>query len=160
VTTDDFLSSLELSLELKDELFVVFSRDGILQPPCVDFLQKAYSDQFRIIAPSSVPTVEGLHSLNRSNALETGLIERSYQVLRRFMRLTSWPKILIINNMESISADQALALRGCLSEQEWDKASDWPESIILVLKRGNGLSADLKKFVRAVINPDAVIGED
>jgi hypothetical protein len=76
------------------------------------------------------------------------------------MRLTSWPKILIINNMESISADQALALRGCLSEQEWDKASDWPESIILVLKRGNGLSADLKKFVRAVINPDAVIGED
>jgi hypothetical protein len=156
VTAEDFLSSLAFSLRHERELFVVFSPDGILQMPCVDFFEKVYSNQFRIIGASSVPTVEGLHSLNRSNAQETGLIERSYQVLRRFMGLTSWPKILIINNIESISADQALALRGCLN----DKASDWPESIILVLKRDNGLPADLKKFVRGVIDPDTVIDDD
>jgi hypothetical protein len=78
-----------------------------------------------------------------------------------------WPWILIISNTESLSADQAVALRGCLNEREsdaqdsshskskslYDDRRDWPRSIIFVLKQGEFLPAHLRKFVRKVLKP-------
>jgi hypothetical protein len=82
------------------------------------------------------------------------LARRPYQVLLQFMGLLSWPKILIINHIESLSADQVSLLSGCLSFQERDRPIDWPGSIILILKKNNYLSGDLREFVRNVIGDD------
>ena len=145
------LVHLDVLLRMGTALFVVLSPDGTLQTRCDELLQRMYPDQFRIVGPSSVPT-KG--ELNRSIDSETGAAERPYQVLLQFMGLLSWPKILIINHIESLSTDQVSLLSGCLTFQERDRPIDWPGSIILVLKKNNYLSDDLRKFVRNVIGDD------
>jgi hypothetical protein len=103
--------------------------DGVIDPPCSEILQNEYSGQYRILAPSNIPTLDQLKGVTVSTVAETGKIERSYQALRRFMGIEVWPSILMIANIETLSDDQALALRCCLKEQEFDKATDWPGSI-------------------------------
>jgi hypothetical protein len=152
---DTFIWLLDSSLQDGTPLFCIFSPDGTLQMPCAELLRTKYSGQFKIVGPSSVPTIKELHRVNRSTPLETGEIERSYQGLLRFIGCKNWPEILIISNTESLSADQALALRGCLNERESDEPTDWPRSIIFVLKQGESLPADLHKFVWKVLEPDA-----
>jgi hypothetical protein len=151
---DLVLVHLDVLLRMGTALFVVLSPDGTLQTRCDELLQRMYPDQFRIVGPSSVPTKGEWGRLNRSIDSETGFTERPYQVLRKFMGLLSWPKILIINHIESLSADQVSLLSGCLTFQERDQPIDWPGSIILILKKNNYLSGDLRKFVRNVIGND------
>ena len=151
---DFVLVYLDMLLRMGTALFVVFSPDGALQTRCEELLRRMYPDQFRIVGPSSVPTEGEWGRLNRSIDSETGVAERPYQVLRKFMGLLSWPKILIINHIESLSTDQVSLLSGCLTFQERDRPIDWPGSIILVLKKNNYLSGDLRKFVRNVIGDD------
>ena len=153
------VEQLSICMEHGTPIFCIFSPDGTLQIPCLQFLQTEYSGQFTIIGASSIPTVEELNRTIYSTALTTREIERSYQGLLRFIGFKSCPRILIISNTESLSTDQALALRGCLNEMESDQgrgshASDWPRSIIFVLKQGEFLPDDLHKFVHAVIDPD------
>jgi hypothetical protein len=150
MSDDALLMSLEISLRHWTPIFCLLSPDGTLQLPCVQFIQTEYSGQFRIVGASSFPTVK---ELNRT-------IERSYQGLLRFIGFKSWPWILVISNTESLSADQALALRGCLNEMEWDKPKDWPRSIIFVLKQGESLPDDLHKFVHEIIAPDDATDDD
>ncbi len=148
------LVQLDVLLRMGTALFLVLSPDGTLQTRCDELLQRKYPDQFRIVGPSSVPTKGEWGRLNRSIDSETGVTERPYQVLRQFMGLLSWPKILIINHIESLSADQVSLLSGCLTFQERDQPINWPGSIILILKKNNYLSGDLRKFVRNVIRDD------
>ena len=136
-------------------VFCIFSPDGTLQLPCTKLLETEYSGRFRVIGASSIPTIEQLKRVIYSAGLETREIKRSYQRLLRFIGFKDWPQILIISNTESLSADQALALRGCLNEQEVDKPSAWPRSIIFILKQGEFLSDDLHKFVWVVLDPEA-----
>jgi hypothetical protein len=151
---DLVLVHLDVLLRMGTALFVVLSPDGTLQTGCDELLQTMYPDQFRIVGPSSVPTKEEWGRLNRSIDSETGVTETPYQVLRQFMGLLSWPKILIINHIESLSADQVSLLSGCLIFQERDQPIDWPGSIILILKKNNCLPGDLRKFVRNVIGEE------
>jgi hypothetical protein len=154
MSDDKLLTCLRIGLRHWTPIFCIFSRDGNLQMRGVQFLQNGYSDQFRIVSASSVPTAEELNSTIFSTELTTREIERSYQGLLRFLGFKSWPWILIISNTESLSADQALALRGCLNERESDEPSDWPRSIIFVSKQGEFLPDDLHTFVHGVIVPD------
>jgi hypothetical protein len=151
---DLVLVYLDVLLRMGTALFVVLSPDGALQTRCKELLQRMYPDQFQIVGPSSVPTKAGWGRLNRSIDSETEVTERPYQVLRKFMGLLRWPKILIINHIESLSAEQVSLLSGCLTFQERDRPIDWPGSIIFILKKNNYLSDDLRKFVKNVIADD------
>jgi hypothetical protein len=136
------------------ELFVTMTIDGVIDPPCSEILQNEYSGQYQILAPSNIPTVDQLKGVTVCAVAETGKIERSYQALRKFMGIEVWPSILMIANIESLSDDQALALRCCLKEKEFDKATDWPRSIGFILSKGASLHPNLHKFVRSVMDVD------
>src|ERR1700733_1932796 len=90
---DLVLVYLDVLLRMGTALFVVLSPDGALQTRCEELLRRMYPDQFQIVGPSSVPTEGEWGRLNRSIDSETGVTERPYQELRKFMGLLSWPKI-------------------------------------------------------------------
>jgi hypothetical protein len=152
----DWLINFHLSVGT--EVIVIVTPDGLLDLNCVEVLRKKYGEHFQILAPSNVPTLEQMNGVKISTAVETDSSERSYQALRRFMGLPIWPQILFISNIETLSEDQALCLRSCLSEQEFDneseKPTDWARTIGFMLKKGVSLNRDLSKFVRAVIKVD------
>jgi hypothetical protein len=133
------------------KVFALVTADGLLDSSCAELLETEYSEQFQTVAPSSVPTIEQLRDVRHSTLADTGNVERSYQTLRRFIGLQVWPRILIISNSETLSNDQALCLRGCLSEQESDKHRDWPRSIIFIVKKDKGLNKNLIDFVRVTM---------
>ena len=99
-----------------------------------------------------MPNVEGLNDWQRQVAINTHVFLRTYAALEGILGFEKWPAFLIVENVETLSDDQALTLRGCFAEQEWDEPEDWPKSIVLVLKEGSFLHRDLHKFVRCVIS--------
>jgi hypothetical protein len=168
MSDDELLICLKASLRHWTPVFCIISPDGTLQRRGAQFLQTEYSGQFRTVGASSVPTQDELYEITFSS--ESPEIERSYQGLLKFIGFKSSPWILIISNTESLSADQALTLRGCLDDRDsdvrnnsysksksmYDTVSDWPRSIIFVLKQGESIPDDLGRFVYAVIDSDAV----
>jgi hypothetical protein len=168
MSDDELLICLKASLRRWTPIFCIISPDGTLQRRGAEFLQSEYSGRFKTVGASSFPTQDELYEITFSSASPE--IERSYQGLLKFIGCKSSPWILIISNTESLSADQALTLRGCLSEREsdvrthsgsWSKSlfeafSDWPRSMIFVLKQDESLPDELGKFVIGVIDSDAV----
>jgi hypothetical protein len=130
--------------------FALSTPDGKFEPDAAEFLtQSGY--EYRDFPAASIPTIDALNESRRSTLLATGDYPRTYEELRIFLGLKTWPRVLIISNAESLSADQALNLRGCLNELESDRPTERMQSLCLLLKYGCFLSKDLDKFVTIAI---------
>jgi hypothetical protein len=124
---------------------------GVLAEAELKLLRKCSEDHFESRSATEIPHVKDINEWQRQVATETHVFLRSYAALEGILGFKKWPECFALENVETLSDDQALTLRGCFSDQESDPTEDWPKSIVLVLKQGFFLHNDLGKFVGPVI---------
>lgn len=146
------MGRLNAALHHRDELFVLFTPLGILGEPELGLVQKRCKDHFEIRSAKQMPQAKELDEWQRKMVTKTGLRLDSHAALGAVLGFERWPEFFIVENVEALSEDQALTLKGCIGEHRCDRSKDWPDSIVLVLKDGTFPHADFRKYLGRIIN--------